>query len=205
MPICWAKAGTVSTRKGLGSPRQPIRQGAGHRVREHVGKRAVVPTCTVGTTVEASPKAIAQNTIVKEDGFSVVRLVCQRNQQGLGRLACLGAFIFEYAVVPVRPGDRAGSMNLIAGGCYLPLQLLNRPQYPLPHRVAVQVALIEHGAGVHGGMYRRVLAVLLREDIGGAVDVDIGDHGFSHVVMTKVFEAKFLKRVSPVRRPCCRS
>ncbi len=29
---------------------------------------------------------------------------------------CLGAFVFEYAVLSVRPGDRAGSMNLIACG-----------------------------------------------------------------------------------------
>ncbi len=47
---------------------------------------------------------------------------------------CLGAFVFEYAVLPVRPGDRAGSMNLIACGCYLPLHLLHRPQNSLPHR-----------------------------------------------------------------------
>ncbi len=46
----------------------------------------------------------------------------------------------------------------------------------VPHRVAVQVALIEHGIRPHGGVDRRVLAVLLHEDVGGAVDVEVGDH-----------------------------
>ena len=53
-----------------------------------------------------------------------------------------------------------------------PLQLLHRPEYPLPHRKPVQVALIEHGIGPHGGMDRRVLAVLLHEGLGGAVYVE---------------------------------
>ena len=59
-------------------------------------------------------------------------------------------------------------MNLIAGGCYLPLQHLHRPQYPLPHLTPLQVALLEHGIRPHRGMDRRVLAVALHEDLGGA-------------------------------------
>ncbi len=39
------------------------------------------------------------------------------------------------------------------------MKLLDLLHDPLEHRVAVQVALIEHGVRVHGGMDRRVLAV----------------------------------------------
>ncbi len=41
------------------------------------------------------------------------------------------------------------------------------------HLQAVQVALIEHGIGPHGGMDRRVLAVALYEHVGGSVDVEL--------------------------------
>ncbi len=47
---------------------------------------------------------------------------------------------------------------------------------PPPHRVAFQVALIEHGIRPHGGMDWRVLAVALHEQGGGSVDVEVGDH-----------------------------
>ncbi len=53
------------------------------------------------------------------------------------------------------------------------LQPVHRPQYPPPHRVAVQVALIEQGIGPHGGMDRRVPAVLLHPDLGRPVDVEV--------------------------------
>ncbi len=36
------------------------------------------------------------------------------------------------------------------------MQLVDRPQYPLPRRKSVQVAPIEHGIRPHGGMDRRV-------------------------------------------------
>ncbi len=42
---------------------------------------------------------------------------------------------------------------------------------------AVQIASLEHRIRPHGGMDGRVLAVLLHEDIGGAVDVEVGGHG----------------------------
>ena len=57
-----------------------------------------------------------------------------------------------------------------------PPQLLHRPQYPLPHRTALQVALIEHGVGPHSGMDRRVMAVAFHEDLRGSVDVEVRDH-----------------------------
>ncbi len=53
------------------------------------------------------------------------------------------------------------------------LQFHHRPQYPLPHRIPLQVARLEHRVRPHGGMDRRVLAVLLHEDLGGAVDVEV--------------------------------
>ncbi len=45
-------------------------------------------------------------------------------------------------------------------------------QCPLPP----QVALIEQRVRPHGGMDRRVLAVLLYEGLGGAEYVEVGDH-----------------------------
>ena len=45
---------------------------------------------------------------------------------------------------------------------------VHRPQYPLPHRIPVQVASLKHGIRPHGGTDRRVLAVALHEDVGGA-------------------------------------
>ncbi len=52
---------------------------------------------------------------------------------------------------------------------------------PLPRREPVQVALIEHGIRPHGGLDRRVLAVAPHEDVGGAVDVEVGDQRLFHV------------------------
>ncbi len=54
-------------------------------------------------------------------------------------------------------GSERGSMHPRSGPHLL--QLLHRPQYPLPHRVAVQVALLKHGVGPHGSFDRRVNAV----------------------------------------------
>ncbi len=42
---------------------------------------------------------------------------------------------------------------------------------------SAQVALIEHGVRPHGGLDRRVLAVALHEDVGGAVDVEVIHEG----------------------------
>ncbi len=44
------------------------------------------------------------------------------------------------------------------------------------HRVSVQVASFKHRIRPHGGMDRRVLAVLLYDDVGAAVDVEVGGH-----------------------------
>ena len=80
-----------------------------------------------------------------------------------------------------------------------PLQLLHRPQDALSHRGAIKVALIEHGIRPHGDMDRRVGAVLLHEHLGGAVDVEVGDHA----AMRARSQAKKKLRWSgaPVRRP----
>ena len=49
----------------------------------------------------------------------------------------------------------------------------------------VAVALLEHGVRPHGGLDRRVLAVALHEDVGGAVDVEVGDHVDSQSIMVR--------------------
>ncbi len=65
-----------------------------------------------------------------------------------------------------------------------PLQLPDRPQHPPPHRAAAQVALLEHGIRPHGCFHRRVLAVVLHEDVGAAVDVEVGAHGGLYIRVT---------------------
>ncbi len=50
-----------------------------------------------------------------------------------------------------------GSMNPHPRPRINPLQLPHRPQYPLPHRISVQVARLKHRIRPHGGMGRRVL------------------------------------------------
>ena len=57
-----------------------------------------------------------------------------------------------------------------------PQQLLDRRQYPPPHRPAFQVASLEHGVNTHAGLDKGVSAVLVAEDAGGAVDVEVGNH-----------------------------
>ena len=53
----------------------------------------------------------------------------------------------------------------------LTLHLMNRRDDPPPDSRAVQVALVEHGIGLHGSLNRRSFAVLLDQGVGGAVDV----------------------------------
>ena len=60
-------------------------------------------------------------------------------------------------------------MHLPARPRLRPLQLLHRPQYPLPRRVAAHVASLKHRVRPHGGTERRVLAVALYEQVGGSV------------------------------------
>ena len=55
-------------------------------------------------------------------------------------------------------------------------EMISRPQYLLPSRIAAQVARLHHRIRTHGRMDRRVLAVLLHEKIGAAVNVGVGDH-----------------------------
>ncbi len=75
-----------------------------------------------------------------ESRSGVTRSCSMWSNHSAGR--CLGAFVFEYAVLPVQSGGRAGSMNLIACGCYLPLQLLHRPQHPPPHAFLLDMILV---------------------------------------------------------------
>ncbi len=39
----------------------------------------------------------------------------------------------------------------------------------------LNISPVEHRIRPHGGLDRRVLAVLLHEDVGAAVDVEVGD------------------------------
>ena len=57
-----------------------------------------------------------------------------------------------------------------------PLQLLDRPQYPPPHRSAGQVALIEHGIRPHGGLNSSRLTVLLYQGVSATVYVNLASH-----------------------------
>ena len=45
----------------------------------------------------------------------------------------------------------------------------HRLQSALPHRIDVHITLFQHGIRPYGGLDRRVLAVVLCEDVGGAV------------------------------------
>ena len=56
-----------------------------------------------------------------------------------------------------------------------PLQLLHRLEDALSDSAALYIAGLQHGVGIHGGMDGRVLAVALHEDVGAAVDVEVGD------------------------------
>ena len=71
-----------------------------------------------------------------------------------------GSLAFKSALTPTPdirvsihkeyPATRPG---LNAHPCPRPLpQFLDRPQFPLPHRAAVQAALLEHGVRSHGGI-----------------------------------------------------
>ena len=50
-------------------------------------------------------------------------------------------------------------------------QLVDRREYPPPHRLTVQIASVEHGVGVHGGVDRRFRTVLIHEQAGGRANV----------------------------------
>ncbi len=60
--------------------------------------------------------------------------------------------------------------------------------------MAVQVALIEHRTGALGAMDLRVLAVPLYDDIGGAVDVEVGGH-FTSAVPRKPISSVTLEQI----------
>ncbi len=50
-------------------------------------------------------------------------------------------------------------------------------------------------------MDRRVLAVALHEDVGGAVDVEVGDHGWSKQPCHLV---RLMPKVTPTKLKCLR-
>ena len=65
-------------------------------------------------------------------------------------------------------------MNSRRWWAFLRLQFIHRRQYPLPHRLAVDVPSFQHFIGPHGRIDWGVLTVLFDEFVGGAVDVEFG-------------------------------
>ncbi len=70
------------------------------------------------------------------------------------------------------------SLALLMKSSFQPIlcQVFDGPQYPLPHCVAVQVALIEHGVGFHGGLNSSRLTVLLYQGVSATVYVNLASH-----------------------------
>ena len=58
-------------------------------------------------------------------------------------------------------------------------QHLDSLHNPQPRRLPVQVALLKHGIRVQGSVDRRFVAVLLHQELGGAVDVEVWNNGIS--------------------------
>lgn len=54
--------------------------------------------------------------------------------------------------------------------------LLDCHRYPHQSSPPVQVALVRQLVDPHGGMARGRIAVLVNEELGGASDVEVGDH-----------------------------
>ena len=76
---------------------------------------------------------------------------------------------------PAQALRRASSVNPAPTCGLRPQKLLDRLQDTLPDRPTAQVASLEHGVYARGGLDRGVRAVLVHEDAGGAVDVEVGD------------------------------
>ena len=63
----------------------------------------------------------------------------------------------------------------------LVLQLLDRRDHPHPHRLPFQIPGLEAHIRLSGSEDRRVLTVLVDEELGRAVDVEIVWHGQSRL------------------------
>ena len=75
---------------------------------------------------------------------------------------------------PAGPGATSGNVisvqRVVAPA---PEQPLNRVQNAHPHCLPVQVPLVEHGVRLHGCMDSRFVAVLVHEELRGAVNVEV--------------------------------
>ncbi len=67
-------------------------------------------------------------------------------------------------------------MHLRILGPFLRQQFLYRLHDPEPHGPALHIARLHQFVGPHGGVDRRVLAMLLDKLVGGSVDVEVGGH-----------------------------
>ena len=73
-----------------------------------------------------------------------------------------------------------------------PLQLLDCLPNAEPHPAPLHVASFQKGIGAHGSMSRRLLAVLLYEDVGGAVDVEVGGDTLAKYAFANTHESSLL-------------
>ena len=55
-------------------------------------------------------------------------------------------------------------------------QHLDGPHDPPPYRSPIEVALVEQFICLHGGEYGGFVAVLVDEELGRAVNVEVGGH-----------------------------
>ncbi len=62
--------------------------------------------------------------------------------------------------------------------------------------IATPRLLVQHGIHPHSGLDRRVLAVLLHKDVGGAVDVEVGEHSLLNVVH-RLYSGNSCAKISP--------
>ena len=83
----------------------------------------------------------------------------------------------------------------------LPPQLLNCCENPAPDRTALNVAIIEQLIGSLDSSQRRVLAVLVNRQLGGAEDVGVGSYHPSSVGHLSPAEEAALPPNSPVIAP----
>ncbi len=60
-----------------------------------------------------------------------------------------------------------------------PLRLLGRLNHPQPHRPSFEIAFLRARVRLHGRMNGRILAALVDQELGRAVDVDLTWHRLS--------------------------
>ena len=76
--------------------------------------------------------------------------------------------------MPTPPSvPRSPSLNLLSVGLD-PQQVVHRSDYPLPCGVAIHIASRQQLVSPHGGMDRCLVTELVDQELGGALDVEVG-------------------------------